>query len=424
MDKAAKRIKKTTTQILSNYNSIENFTAMIESKEVGDLKPIPSQEPYSEAGKQLRLKFLKNELNKELPVVSGTQPISNPNIVGNIENYIGMAQIPIGIMGPLKVKGIYANASYYIPLATTEGALVASYHRGAKACTLSGGVSSIFLGEGVQRCPLMLFNTVSEAGVFAMWMIQQIKKFKTLVSKYSSHAVLQEVEAMIQGNQVILTFDFSTGDASGQNMVTICTQAICEYIVTNSPVSIKKWYIEGNYSGDKKANSVSFARVRGRKVTAEVSIPEDVVKSVLKTTPYEISEYWKASTVAVLQTGSLGAQGHFANGLTAMFIACGQDVACVSEAAVGITRMEVAKNGNLYASVTLPNLIVGSVGGGTNLPTQKECLELMDCHGTGKANKFAEICAAVVLSGEISIAAAMSAGHFTSAHQDLGRRNK
>ena len=162
--------------------------------------------------------------------------------------------------------------------------------------------------------------------------------------------------------------------------------------------------------------------VRGKKVTAEIDLSYEIVNQVLKSTPAKMAEYWQASTVGTIQTGSIGAQGHYANGLAALFIATGQDAACVSEASVGITRMEVTEDGGLYAAVTLPNLIVGTVGGGTGLPTQRECLELMDCYGAGKARKFAEICAAVVLSGELSIAAALSVGHFTSAHQKLGRK--
>jgi hydroxymethylglutaryl-CoA reductase (NADPH) len=137
-----------------------------------------------------------------------------------------------------------------------------------------------------------------------------------------------------------------------------------------------------------------------------------------------MTEYWRSSTIGIIQSGAIGAQGHYANGLTALFIATGQDVACVAEAATGITRMEQNKDGSLYACVTLPNLIVGTVGGGTSLPTQRECLELMDCYGTGKARKFAEICGAVVLAGELSIAAALSAGHFSSAHKKFGRKKK
>lgn len=167
---------------------------------------------------------------------------------------------------------------------------------------------------------------------------------------------------------------------------------------------------------------MSFMNVRGKKVTAEIELPRAIVEGVLKTTPEKMAEYWQSSTVGTIQTGSIGAQGHYANGLAALFIATGQDAACVSEASVGITRMERTEEGNLYAAVTLPNLIVGTVGGGTGLPTQRECLELMGCYGNGKARKFAEICAALVLSGELSIAAALSIGHFTSAHQSLGRK--
>jgi hydroxymethylglutaryl-CoA reductase (NADPH) len=205
-------------------------------------------------------------------------------------------------------------------------------------------------------------------------------------------------------------------------MVTFCTNAICHYIIENAPVKPLFWFIESNYSGDKKATALAFSNVRGKKVTAEITLPEKIVSEVLKTTPEARSDYWRSSTVGTIQSGSIGAQGHYANGLAALFLATGQDVACISEAAVGITRMEVTAAGDLYASVTLPNLIVGTVGGGTALPTQKECLELMDCYGAGKARKFAEICGALVLAGELSIAAALSAGHFSSAHKKFGRK--
>jgi hydroxymethylglutaryl-CoA reductase (NADPH) len=213
-----------------------------------------------------------------------------------------------------------------------------------------------------------------------------------------------------------------TGDAAGQNMVTICTDAICQYIVENAPIKPKFWFVEGNYSGDKKATALSFSNVRGKKVTAEIVLSEKIVNEVLKSTPKAIAEYWRSSTIGVIQSGAIGAQGHYANGLAALFIATGQDAACVSEAAIGITRMELNDDGSLYASVTLPNLIVGTVGGGTSLPTQKECLELMDCYGEGKSRKYAEICGALVLAGELSIAAALSAGHFASAHKKHGRK--
>jgi hydroxymethylglutaryl-CoA reductase (NADPH) len=287
---------------------------------------------------------------------------------------------------------------------------------------LAGGIRSVCLSESVHRAPLFRFKDIADLGTFVVWMLAQGEKMKELVAATTRHGRLEDYATNIEGNQLIVTFSYHTGDASGQNMVTICTDAICQWLVSNAPVTPTEWFIEGNFSGDKKATAMSFMHVRGKKVSAEIEIPKAIVDSVLKTTPEKMSQYWQSSTIGTIQTGSIGAQGHYANGLAALFIATGQDAACVSEASVGITRMECTSGGDLYAAVTLPNLIVGTVGGGTGLPTQKECLTMMDCYGQGKARKFAEICAAVVLSGELSIAAALSSGHFTSAHQKLGRK--
>jgi hydroxymethylglutaryl-CoA reductase (NADPH) len=226
----------------------------------------------------------------------------------------------------------------------------------------------------------------------------------------------------MEGNHVVLIFEFTTGDAAGQNMVTLCTEAFCNFILSNTPVKPQYWFIESNYSGDKKATALSFTSVRGKKVTAEAVISRKVVKEILGTTPEDIAQYWQSSSVTAVQSGGIGIQGHFANGLTALFMATGQDVACVAEAYVGITRMEVNKDGNLYVSVTLPSLTVGTVGGGTGLPTQRECLELIGCDKEGSARKFAEICGATVLAGELSIAAAIANGNFSKAHRLFGRK--
>lgn len=375
-------------------------------------------------GIALRLRTLFEETGKQLDAVSGKRPLTNlADLEGNIENYIGMTAVPTGIIGPLRVTGIDAQGDYYVPLATTEGALVASFHRGAKACYLAGGASSVCVNEAVQRCPVFKFVNLAELGQFLAWFFPQINTLNDIVAQNSRFAKLLDVKANIEGNHLILIFEYATADASGQNMVTICTDAICQSVIARSPVKPKAWYIEGNYSGDKKATAVSFAHVRGKKVTAEIVLAKDIVEEVLKTTPQAMADYWCTSTIGVIQSGAIGAQGHYANGLAALFLATGQDVACVAEAATGITRMERNADGDLYASITLPNLIVGTVGGGTGLPTQRECLELMDCYGTGKANKFAEICGAVLLAGELSIAAALSAGHFSAAHKSLGRKH-
>lgn len=344
---------------------------------------------------------------------------------GNIENYIGMSQVPTGLIGPILVNGRYAQGEYRVPMATTEGALVASYARGAKACTLSGGITAVCMDERVQRCPLFRFENIAQAIGFVQFVAEKVEILKGHVRTVSRHAELLDIEPNIEGNQVILSFEYKTGDASGQNMVTICTQHLCEWILANMPTPPQFWYIESNFSGDKKAVVNAFLRTRGKRVSAEVFVPREIVQRVLKSTPEALEKYYENATLASIQSGAIGINGHYANGLAAIFIACGQDVACVAEAAIGINRFEVTPQkvgGDLYFSVTLPNLIVGTIGGGTGLHTQSQCLALMDCQGPGTANKFAEICAATVLAGELSIISALAEGHFTRAHKVLGRK--
>ncbi len=371
---------------------------------------------------QKRVEHLHSTTNEPLSLLSG-EKISSPgeHLGGKVENYIGMSQVPTGVIGPLNILGAYASGDVYVPLATTEGALIASYQRGARATRLSGGITSVFLVEGVQRSPVFKFRDLSDLGLFLLWMFQNIDVFKKITTESSGHAKLNEVKPNIEGNHLIVTFEYLTGDAAGQNMVTFCTEQICQYILANAPAKPVHWFLEGNYAGDKKATSVSFSNVRGKKVTAEAVIRKEVLTSILKTNAELMTQYWQTSTIGVIHSGAIGAQGHFANGLAALFIATGQDVACVAEASNGITRMEACGE-DLYVSVTLPSLIVGTVGGGTSLPTQRECLSLMDCYGEGKSRKFAEICGALVLAGEVSIAAALSAGHFSRAHKLFGRK--
>ena len=406
--------------------SLNNSITKVESYDAAtttDLVTIPQDNPYSKEGQEERLRFIQDLTGKKFDYISGKKQFeNNADLKGNIENYIGMTNIPTGILGPLVVNGTQASGGYYIPLATSEGALIASYARGARACRDAGAIKSVCLMEGVQRCPIFKFTDLVELGKFVVWLMQNKNQLIRITHDTSKHAQLNDMQMHIEGNQVIITFEFTTGDAAGQNMVTIVTHQICQFIVANTPVKPVIWFIESNYSGDKKATSNSFASVRGKNVTAEIVLPKKVVNEVLKTSPELMHEYWRTSFMGAVKCGAIGAQGHFANGLAALFIACGQDAACVSEAAVGITRMELTPANDLYCTVTLPNLIVGTVGGGTGLPTQRECLEMMDCFGAGHAKKFAEICAALCLAGEISIIAAMSAGHFASAHQNLGRK--
>ncbi|EAY24089.1 hydroxymethylglutaryl-CoA reductase [Microscilla marina] len=424
MSYSHKHVKKVLEQI-EKVKSIEAYTqqiAPLTQEEIDKLDRKSFNGSATTEGLEARLSFLAEQGVSVDRLTSHSGLESPESLKGNIENFIGMAQVPVGLAGPLLVKGSEAQGDFFVPLATTEGALIASYNRGMKACRLSGGITSVCLIEGVQRSPFFKFDNLGTVGLFIKWVYQRMDKFTEIVESTSRFAKLNDLKANIEGNSVILTFEYLTGDAAGQNMVTICTDKICKYILANFDITPLEWYIEGNYSGDKKATTLSFVNVRGKKVTAEIVIPRFVVDKVLKTTPEKIAQYWQSSTLGVIQSGAIGAQGHVANGLTALFIACGQDVACISESSIGLTRMETNTDGDLYVSVTLPSLIVGTVGGGTSLATQKECLEMLGCAGANKAKKFAEICCAVALAGEISIASAMSADHFTNAHQKLGRK--
>jgi hydroxymethylglutaryl-CoA reductase (NADPH) len=340
----------------------------------------------------------------------------------NIEHFIGTVKLPVGLAGPLRVNGLFANGDYLVPLATTEAALVASYNRGAKLLTASGGASAMLLNEGVTRTPAFAFFDLAEAGQFVAWAVTQYDRFKQLAEATTSHGKLSDINISIEGNHVYLVFEFLTGDASGQNMVTIATNAIFGYILENSPITPENAYLDGNLSGDKKASSQSLRSVRGKKVTAEVHIPAELVKKYLHTTPEKMMQFTQMSTVGATLSGTIGINAHYANALAALYIACGQDAACVAESAVGMTRIEVDKNGDLYASVTLPNLMLGTVGGGTGLPSQKACLEIMGLYGSGKSQALAEVCAALCLAGELSIVGAFCAGHFSRAHHKLARQ--
>jgi hydroxymethylglutaryl-CoA reductase (NADPH) len=339
----------------------------------------------------------------------------------NIENFIGFARLPIGIAGPLRIRGLFATGDYYVPMATTEAALVASYTRGAQTLSDAGGCTSVVVNEGVSRSPVFAFKDVIEAGHFIMWVAGQIEAFRAHADSTTRHGKLVDVRITLEGNHVFLLLDYVTGDAAGQNMVTIATDAVCRFIESQSPVKPRYWFVEGNMSGDKKASSQSFQTVRGKKVIAECSLPADLVQRRLHCTPRQMVDYYNVSAMGGTLSGNIGIQGHYANGMAAVFIACGQDAACVAESAVGVTRFQENPDGALYVAVTLPNLIVGTVGGGTGLPTQKACLELLGCAGSGRANAFAEVCGALVLAGEVSIIAALAAGQFARAHQKLAR---
>jgi hydroxymethylglutaryl-CoA reductase (NADPH) len=413
---------------LTRHGSVDDLAKRLEPVSPAE-RPLPHDVPHpsdaTATGRDRRLAYLA-EQGFEVPHLAGRAPQPDPaEMAGNIENFIGMAQVPVGLAGPLRVNGVHARGDYLVPLATTEATLVASYHRGARLVSHAGGASALVTTEHVQRAPGFVFERMVDAARFAAWAIDRFDRFVERTREKSRHAKLLDVATHIEANHVYLIFSFHTGDAAGQNMVTLCTEAICEEILATTPVTPRSWYLESNMSGDKKATVLSFLQTRGRRAMAEALLPRKLVVRGLGTTPERMDEYWRLSFVGGAQTGSIGVSGHVANGLAALFLACGQDVACVSEASVGITRLERTESGDLYCSVTLPNLIVGTVGGGTRMPTARECLRILRCDGAGDGreigSKFAEIVAAVLLAGEISIVGAICANEFAGAHERLRR---
>lgn len=383
---------------------------------------VPRSREWSAEAVAERVTFLE-AMGRDVDHLAGRADAPEPETLkGNIENLVGFARVPVGLIGPVRVNGLHAHGDYYVPLATTEGALVASYDRGARLITRAGGAAALTTVEQVQRAPGFVFDSVANAALFAAWVVGEFDRWVEVAGRHTGHGRLLDLSVHLQGSHVYAILDYHTGDAAGQNMVTFCTAAICHEMVERAPHPPKHWFVESNMSGDKKATALSFSRTRGRNVTAEVVLPRALVEKGLHTTPERMCDYWRMSFIGGVQTGSIGVSGHVANGLAALFIACGQDVACVSEAAVGVTRFELTDDGDLYAAVNLPNLIVGTVGGGTRLPTARECLRIMDCDGEGTAARFAEICATVALGGELSIVGALCSGDFARAHQALGRR--
>jgi hydroxymethylglutaryl-CoA reductase (NADPH) len=345
----------------------------------------------------------------------------DPHVLqGNIENFTGIAQIPIGFAGPITIHGEQAQGDFVVPLATTEGTLVASYSRGMKILNLSGGVTVSVIADAMQRAPVFVFDNAREAREFVSWVDRNLDDIRDRAEATSSIAELEYIDPYLASKFAYLRFNFKTGDAAGQNMVGRATFAACSWIIDQYP-KIKHFYLESNLATDKKASQVNIMHTRGKRVTAEAVIKRDVLIQNMRVEPETLFYHAGIANIGAILSGANNNGLHSANGITAMFIATGQDVANVSESSAGIIYTELTPDNDLYFSITIPSLIVATYGGGTSLPTQRECLALLDCVGTGKVNKLAEIIAATVLAGEISLAAAISSSDWVSSHEKYGR---
>jgi hydroxymethylglutaryl-CoA reductase (NADPH) len=340
---------------------------------------------------------------------------------GNIENFTGVVQVPLGFAGPLLVKGEHAQGEFLIPLATTEGTLVASYNRGMKALNRSGGVLCTVQEDGMQRAPVFIFASAREARAFRGWVEQHLDDIRRAAEATTGRGKLSRIEVYLASKFAYLRFNFTTGDAAGQNMVGRATLAACNWIIEQNQATVRRFYLEANMATDKKASHVNLLQSRGKRVTAECTLKRDVLREVLHVEPESLACHWGVASVGSILSGAINNGLHSANGITAMFMATGQDVANVAEGCAGIIYVELTPEQDFYASITIPSLIVATHGGGTGLATQRECLQVLGCFGPGKVHKLAEIIAGVVLAGEISLAAAISSMEWVSSHEKLGR---
>jgi hydroxymethylglutaryl-CoA reductase (NADPH) len=305
-------------------------------------------------------------------------------------------------------------------MATTEGTLVASYNRGMKVLNLSGGVKCTVIGDAMQRAPVFVFDSAVEARDFVKWVRENERKIAEEAEATSSVAKLQYIDAYLASKFAYLRFNYSTGDAAGQNMVGRATFAACGWILDNYQ-GIRHFYLESNLATDKKASQVNIMHTRGKRVVAEAVIKRNVLIEHMRVEPEALFYHSNVANVGAILSGANNNGAHSANGITALFIATGQDVANVSESSAGIIYTEMTPEKDLYISITIPSLIVATYGGGTGLATQRECLEVLGCWGKGKVNKLAEIIAGVVLAGEISLASAISSSDWVSSHEKYGR---
>ncbi|MBI3562889.1 MAG: phosphotransferase [Gammaproteobacteria bacterium] len=418
-------------QVITDYNDTPSpFTPNnFEQTESTDTKStkfarVPGTGIHTEAARQTRLNFIKAHTATKLQHVENTS-FEAKRLSNNIESFIGSIEVPVGIAGPLKINGRHASGVFYAPIATSEGALIASMSRGAYALSTAGGVTTRVLAQRMMRVPMFLFADLSRAALFANWVEEYNLEIKAEAEKHSNYARLIELTPQVFGKAVHLHFVYETGDAAGQNMTTTCTWQACLWILKRTKqrndFAVEKFVVEGGLSSDKKVSYLSLIKGRGVRVQAEALLPARVVRRVLKTTPHDIKDIWNQFAIGATGAGIIGLNVNIANAIAGMFVSTGQDIACVHESALATTFFDVTREGDLYVCMSMPTLPIGTIGGGTRLPHQRECLEMLGCYGAGNAHKLAEIIIGFCLALDLSTTAAIVAGHFATAHEMLGR---
>jgi hydroxymethylglutaryl-CoA reductase (NADPH) len=382
--------------------------------------PYQKENDYTPEMATKRREFIKEVTGADMKHVSSFS-FDTDVLPGNIENFIGVAQIPMGVAGPIKINGEHAQGDFFIPLATSEGTLVASYNRGMKLLTEAGGVTCTVIEESMQRAPLFVFDNARYARDFGKWITTNFDTIKEKAAETTKSGKLTNIEQYGVGKMKFLRFNYTTGDAAGQNMVTKATYHACQWILAQKPEGLEHFAMAGNMDTDKKHSLINSLHTRGKRVVAEITIPNHLLEKIMHTTSKALFRQRNMSNVGAMLSGASNNGAHSANGLTAMFIATGQDVANIAESSAAITYAELKDNGDYYISITIPSLIIATFGGGTGLPTQRECLTMLGCVGKDKVYKLAEIMAGVVLAGELSLGSAIVANEWVSSHEAYGR---
>jgi len=395
--------------------------AISDTLESSNKIPRDPDNDYGTEAVKARLEFLEKYCNISLNHLK--QYSFDPNTLkGNIEHFTGVAQIPLGIAGPITINGEHAQGDFIIPMATTEGTLVASYNRGMKVLNACGGAKCTVVEDAMQRAPVFVFEDARGARDFVKWVRKNFEEISIKAEATTSVGKLLYIDDYLANKFAYLRFNFTTGDAAGQNMVGRATFTACSWILDQyKDNKIFHFFLESNLATDKKASQVNVMHTRGKRVTAEAVLKRDVLIQYMRVEPESLTYHGQVSNVGAMLSGANNNGAHSANAITAIFMATGQDVANVSESSAGIMYTELTPDRDLYISITIPSLIVATYGGGVGLATQRECLELLGCYGQGKVQKFAEIVAGTVLAGEISLAAAISSSDWVSSHEQYGR---
>jgi len=373
---------------------------------------------------RVRRKYIEGETGTKLETV-GTFSIDIERVVKrNCENMIGTVQIPVGVAGPVRINGGHAQGSYWLPLATTEGALVASVNRGCSAITKAGGAEVRILHDGMTRAPVFATDSVTHAVQVCDWVTAHRDELKAAAESTTSHGKLSGTVTFVAGTSVYVRLEFDTKDAMGMNMVTIASAKVADLIADGTGARLIA--LSGNMCTDKKPAAINGIMGRGRSVVAGVALTNELISAVLKTNAKTLAEVnTRKNLVGSARAGAMGFNAHAANVVAAMFIACGQDAAHSIDGSTCITTVDLTETG-VYVAVTIPSLPVGTVGGGTGVGTQQECLRILGVAGSGtppgtNAKKLAEIIGSAVLAGELSLLGALAAQHLARAHQQLGR---